>query len=134
MAREPNYAPGPGLQGGAGDGLAELQDEPDRVALAQQLRAGERIAVDDDEVGEAARLDRAHGVVEAEREGGARGRGDERLVRGQPLLDHAQQLDAEVLDRGPVVPRGDPDARGLGRAQRQAGLLDVVAGELAEQL
>src|SRR6266446_10889978 len=47
------------LERRTGDGRSELHDEPDPFALAEQLRPRERVAVDDEQVGALARLDRA---------------------------------------------------------------------------
>src|SRR5919201_6201242 len=69
------------LERGARDRLAELDDEPDPVAVAQDLGLDDWVAVDDDEIGELSLLDRPELGGEPECIGGAAGSGSARLAR-----------------------------------------------------
>ena len=111
-----------------------LQDEPDAAAVAQESDPLERVAVDDDEVGDLARLDRPDVVAEAERVRGRAGRGDERFAGAESMVGHLDELEAEVADRCPVVAGGDRDAGCIGRPERQVGLLEVVQCEVDQEV
>ena len=121
------------LERRAGHRRAELQDEPHALAPPQHAGVGERVAVDGDQVGELARLDRPEPVAEPERAcSGGRG-GDERLRRGQAVMDEPLELERAVVEGVPVEAERDGDARGPGGGQRPVGLLEVAARELGQQ-
>ena len=107
---------GVALERGPGHRRAEPRDEPDALALEQHLRARERIAVDDEQVGELADLDRADVLLEPERRARRpRSRRRSALVRRQAHVDHAQQLERAAVRRAPVEAHRD---RHAGRARR----------------
>src|SRR5262249_38593849 len=72
------------LEGGTRDRPAEAEDEPDALTVREERRLGERVAVDDEQIGELARLERPDLPGETEREGAPGGRGGERLGRREP--------------------------------------------------
>lgn len=83
-----------------GDGLSELEDQPDARGVHQQLGLLHGVAVDDHQVGELAGLDGAHLIVEPERVSATDRRGGKCLERAEPVADHAHELEC-------VVPSGD---------------------------
>ena len=81
------------LERPSGDGRPTLDHEPDPLPIAEQLGSSDRIAVDDDEVRQLPRPDRADEVAEADGVGGCRRRRDESVNRREAMMDHAKDLD-----------------------------------------
>ena len=87
------------------DDGAVLHDPAD--ACEQRVDAGQRVALDRDEVGQVARCDAAEAILEAQHRGRHGGRGGERLLRRHPGLDEPAEL-ARVLAEHRVRPRRSP--------------------------
>src|SRR6266496_841577 len=81
-------------QGLPGDRDAELQDQPDAAGVGEQARLGQRVPVNDDQVGELALGHRADVLTQTERLGRGPGRGDQRFGWGEPVVHHPLDLQA----------------------------------------
>ncbi len=92
--------------------LPVLDDQRDPGGVAQHGNIGERVAVDDDEIGELAGADRAEPVLPAQAFGGPSGRGLQGLHRRHPGFDEAFEFAGifRVTVAAGIGAGHDPDA------------------------
>jgi predicted dithiol-disulfide oxidoreductase (DUF899 family) len=116
-----------------GDDLAPLQHQGDARGVLQQAHVAERVAGDDEEIGELALFDGADIALHAETLGGPAGRRTQCLQRRQPGFDQALDLHRvlRMTVSAGVGSGGDLDAGGEGPPQALGVMLLQVLCPLA---